>query len=88
MTSPVKLVNGKMIVHKLNAEPEVYTANDYLQTITLTQEGELFLSAVKSGTVKLIGSHHGVMAGLKVDISAEVLVDQSTETYEDTARSM
>lgn len=85
MTNPIKLVNGEVVIHTLGGENLTFTSTDYLQKMELTQEGGLFLSAVRSGTVNLVGAHHGTLAGLKCDVIAKVAVSydqQGIATYE------
>ena len=69
MTAPVKFVGARVAIYTLNSEiPVEYTSADFLASVALTQEGGYFLSAVRSGTIKLVGDNFPVYAGLKCGV--------------------
>jgi len=87
MTAPLKLVGARVAIYTLNSEiPVEYTSSDVLASVALTQEGGYFLSAVRSGTIKLVGDSFPVYAGLKCGVWLRVKTgvdNQNNEVWEE-----
>lgn len=72
MTAPIKRVGARFVVHRLGQTDLEFASDGTLSSVNLEQEGNYCLSAVRSGKVKVTGSHYGILAGLSAELYVKI----------------